>query len=157
MRAPAAERFWAKVTPCPNTGCWLWDGAATVRGYGMFGVAPGDLRMAHRFAYELATGTAPGALDVCHRCDVPWCVNPDHLFLGTRTDNMRDCARKGRIRRPPMGGERNPRAILTAAQVAEIRARYAAGGVLQRDLAAEYGVALPTIGHVLSGKNWRLS
>jgi hypothetical protein len=85
-------RFHAKYIPEPNSGCWLWDGWVNGRGYGRFGKG-----LAHRISWELHRGPIPAGMNICHKCDVPPCVNPDHLFLGTQTDNMRDCARKGRL------------------------------------------------------------
>ena len=90
-----ADRFWAKVDR--TGGCWLWTGAV-VRRYGQ--IAVGHRRMrANRVAWELTFGGIPEGLVVCHRCDVPLCVRPDHLFLGTVGDNTRDAAAKGRMTR----------------------------------------------------------
>jgi hypothetical protein len=80
--------------PEPNSGCWLWMRAVNGKGYGSCQFN-GKVQLAHRVAYLLALGD-PAGLVVCHRCDVPSCVNPDHLFLGTVGDNNRDRDRKGR-------------------------------------------------------------
>lgn len=95
MTADAAARFWAKVD---TTGdCWLWTGATTGKGWhGRFSV-DGRLTMAHRYSWEMANGPVPDGMKVLHRCDVPACVRPIHLFLGMQADNMRDAGRKGRI------------------------------------------------------------
>lgn len=102
---PLAERFWKRVDRVERPdACWLWKGTKTRLGYGQIGAdaQPGIYRpavlYAHRVAWELANGPIPTGLFVCHRCDTPGCVRPDHLFLGTQTDNMRDAAKKGRIR-----------------------------------------------------------
>jgi hypothetical protein len=87
---PVAPRFWAKVKVTEY--CWLWTGALR-NGYGRFGSPP--YRYAHRVAWELTNGS-PGDLKVLHKCDNPKCVRPDHLFLGTQRDNIRDRAQKGR-------------------------------------------------------------
>lgn len=94
---PLAERFNKKWQPVTETGCWLWTGAIT-KGYGMIGSGLGDRRtlLAHRVSWELCNGPVPAGLHVLHKCDTPACVNPDHLFLGTHTDNMCDMTKKGR-------------------------------------------------------------
>lgn len=92
-----AERFDDKYIPEPNSGCWLWTGSLNRFGYGKF-YARGASWLAHRFSYELRIGPVPEQLHVCHKCDVTQCVNPDHLFLGTHADNMRDKSLKGRSR-----------------------------------------------------------
>ena len=89
---PVLDRFWSKVEK--SNGCWLWRGAADPRGYGFFWVN-GKQIGAHRFSLSLKLGRLP--LQACHSCDVPACVNPDHLFEGSQQDNMRDCVSKGRL------------------------------------------------------------
>jgi hypothetical protein len=117
-------RFAEKWTPEPNTGCWLWLGSVNVTGYGRFGIRSGEVEFAHRASWRLYRGEIPLGIFVCHHCDVRICVNPDHLFLGTDLDNMRDAARKGRIKIPSesyCSDERHQVAVLTNIQVAEIR------------------------------------
>jgi len=88
------ERFLAKISPEPNTGCWLWSAGTIPSGYGVFGVNK-KLVIATIWAYEHFNEPRNG-LFVLHKCDTPACVNPDHLFLGTHRDNMDDMHRKGR-------------------------------------------------------------
>lgn len=82
------ERFWAKVAPEPNTGCWLWTASVDGGGYGKI-VEHGVLKGAHRVSYELNVGTIPEGLDLDHLCRVRSCVNPDHLEPVTRSENCR--------------------------------------------------------------------
>ena len=103
QKRPAAARFWPKVEKSedPN-GCWLWTGAKIRGGYGFFhdGTRNG---VAHRWPYQQKYGPIPDGLVACHKCDVPACVNPDHIFIGTYTDNNRDMAAKGRNAMPGPG------------------------------------------------------
>lgn len=149
--ASLQEKFEAGVRR--SDGCWEWDGWLSPSGYGMI-FHRGHHIGAHRVAYELHYGVAPGDLQVCHHCDNPPCVRPDHLFLGTQKDNVHDMMRKGRRVQGDVCGSKNGNATLTESQVAEIRRRYAAGGVRQVDLAAEYGVPQTSISSIVRRKQW---
>jgi uncharacterized protein (DUF2249 family) len=89
------DELFNKCIPEPNSGCWLWTGWTHRQGYGCLRV-DGKTKLAHRVAYEAAYGPFPATIDVCHKCDVTGCINPDHLFLGTHQDNMVDRAKKGK-------------------------------------------------------------
>ena len=88
------ERFWSKAKKVKG-GCWEWQRSRNQQGYGMFWFKNKWMR-ANRVAWELIYGSIPLNMQVCHSCDNPGCVNPNHLFLGSQHDNMRDCVRKGR-------------------------------------------------------------
>ena len=144
------ERFEEKFLK--TDGCWDWLANKDSCGYGKFKVS-GKLCSAHRVAYTLYVGEIPEGLYVCHKCDNPGCVNPSHLFLGTQTDNMRDCFAKNRMVRQPVYGERHGSAKLTKDQVVEIRERRGKGESLS-SLAIEFGVAFQTISDIYLHKSW---
>jgi len=96
-RKPHKMRFDKKWTPVPVTGCWVWTAGTTAAGYGYFDYE--DEIHAHRASYTMHIGPIPAGMHVLHKCDVRQCVNPDHLFLGTQVDNMKDMAAKGRAQR----------------------------------------------------------
>ena len=136
--ATTRERFMEKVDMDGPGGCWLWTGYTSGKGYGLWD--GGESRRAHRQSYELHCGGIPTGLCVLHRCDVRLCVNPDHLFLGTRSDNNRDMVAKGRWQH----GENHYRAKLTEEKVLEIRREHSLG-VASVLLAERYGVTKSTI------------
>lgn len=97
------KRFWAKVLIGTKDECWPWIAkAAHPFGYGRMTAGRGVHLKAHRVSYTLANGEIPQGLGVLHKCDNPKCINPDHLFLGTQQDNMKDCISKGRGANPPI-------------------------------------------------------
>lgn len=151
---PWPESFWARARK-QEDGCWIWTGAT--RGHMGYGAAQHRalrrLEATHRISWMLTHGEIPQGMFVLHHCDVPLCVNPEHLYLGSALDNMRDKCERGR--RPTVAGAANPRSFLTPEKVAEIRARYAAGGVSQQRLADEYGVHQTTISHAIIGMTWK--
>lgn len=139
-----------------DNGCWDWTGAMH-QGYGQLAVGVwrdgvSVPEKANRVAYKAWVGPIPDGMYVCHRCDNRRCINPAHLFLGTPKDNIDDMVQKGRQGH----GERKSQHKLTDVQVDEIRARYAAGGVYQKDLAAEYGVCQQLVSHLTRGTRRRL-
>jgi hypothetical protein len=89
------DRFWSKVRK--TEGCWEWTAGTYRKGYGKFSVARSTNAQAHRVSWQMGSGPIPDGLFVCHHCDNPSCVRPDHLFLGTNRDNVRDCVQKGRL------------------------------------------------------------
>ena len=146
-----AERFWAKVD---KTGeCWEWTGSLGRGGYGKFGLND-KIVYSHRYSYVLHH---PITIDlwehrdicVCHRCDNPKCINPAHLFLGSRADNMKDKETKGRGNHPK--GEKAHLSKLTETQVREIRKKY----VSYSQLALEYDVCPTAIGAIIRREVWK--
>lgn len=96
QRKTLRERFNSRHIPVPESGCWLWEGAVDRYGYGK--IRDNCHRVqAHRVSWILHNGPIPEGLCVLHKCDVPGCVNPDHLFLGTNKDNTQDALKKGRL------------------------------------------------------------
>ena len=149
---PLEEKFWLHVEK--TEACWRWNGATDRAGYGQLGI-DGKTRRAHRVSWELHYGPIPGGQWVLHRCDTPPCVRPDHLFLGTSEDNSADMWAKGRGKTAHLPGEKHPSAALTNTQAAEIRDRYAAGGVTQTALAREYDVPMRVVHNVVHGRTYR--
>lgn len=156
--------FWSHVGVDP-TGCWLWSGSRTNDGYGYLFVA-GKSTKAHRYAYELSHGVILPGMCVCHHCDTPPCMNPQHLFLGTMGDNNRDKIRKGRQhhwngRRAGIG---NPRAKLNPEAIVIIRQTYIDGRGRKtiparrhtaKQLGLMFGVSPDAISGVIRGRTWQ--
>ena len=145
-------RFWAKVKKI-NGECWEWQAAKSIKGYGRFKVN-GRLLLPHRCSYELHYGEIPEGLWVLHHCDNPSCVNPEHLFLGTRSDNMIDCFRKGRWVNNVLLGEAHPDAKLTNDEVLSIRQSYK-DGCKQKELALSFGVGRQCISKIVTRETWK--
>lgn len=146
-RRPWQETFWSHVDK--RGECWLWTSCLDRRGYGVFGATRAPSRSAHRLSWIIATGKDPGQLHVCHRCDNPPCVRPDHLFLGNDAANLGDMAAKKRS----AWGERSSHAKLTANNVQQIRLLIAAGE-LHRVIAEQFGVSRTTIGDIKRRRSW---
>lgn len=179
MKKSIKDRFFAK-TKASDTGCLEWTAATDKDGYGKFwdGVS---VKRAHRFAYEYFIGPIGNDLLICHSCDNPKCVNPEHLWCGTNRQNMTDAKKKNRL----ASGEKNgvhihpecratgkrhgtalhpetirrgnnhPLAILTEAQVVAIRSKYNVGGITTMELAREHGVSRSTISMIINRKTWK--
>lgn len=146
----AEERFWMKVVrPEDPAACWVWVGAKDGTGYGRLNL-PSLSRSAHRAVFALLGKPVPKGVVVCHRCDNPACVNPDHLFLGSMADNQADMARKNRSAH----GSKSPHAKLTEADVRRVIAMREAG-LQHGEIATAVGVHRVTVTDILSGRTWR--
>lgn len=144
----AVDRFWENVIPEPNSGCWIWFGGIDLYGYGRFRGHDGYLRVrAHRFSFELHRHAIQDGMIVCHSCDMPCCVNPDHLFLGDTQANVTDKIRKGRQKM----GSATRSAKLTEADVIQIRASPLSTYALGR----QYGIGPSQVGNIKNFKAWK--
>ena len=154
MKRSPADRFWERVYKNDGDGCWEWTGGLLLpSGYGSFWYE-GKTIAVHRFSWVLHFGPIPQSarpLDfcVCHTCDNPLCVRPDHLFMGSHTDNMRDRQAKGRA--PRQDGEHNTGSKLTAEQVLEIKRN---PEIPSKVFAVKFGVNTDTIWLIRKGKTW---
>jgi hypothetical protein len=170
-RPSLEERFWPLVQK-QDEGCWLWIGNRVHSGYGRL-TYDSKTDRAHRISWRLTYGEIPDGLLVCHRCDNPPCVRPEHLFLGTNKDNMQDMASKHRgvegdkhwLRKHPERarrgkpfysgrGEELHNAKLTEEAVRDIRARWVPRKVTYAMLGEEYGVTDMCISAVVRRKTW---
>lgn len=142
------ETFWLKVNKTDT--CWLWKASKNGDGYGTTWYR-GQPYSSHRLSWELSNGKVPKNLYVLHKCDVPSCVNPGHLFLGTQSDNVRDMMEKGRNRQ--VSGTKCHTSKLTPKQVAWVKTMYPRW--TQRKIADYLGVVHSTIWFILHGRSWK--
>lgn len=149
---PAVDRFHEKYERVPWSGCWIWTARVGGKGYGYMSYEQGSQCEigAHRISWLLHRGEIPEGRYVCHRCDVPSCVNPDHLFLGTALENKGDCDQKGRARYVTRRGEASNKAKLTVEAVLDIRS----GTQTSAEYARKYGVTPSTIRYVKRRQSW---
>lgn len=145
--------FWSKVDRSNGaTSCWNWAARINEWGYGEVWYK-GRHCKSHRVSWELMHGEIPDGLCVLHTCDNPACVNPNHLFLGTNLDNMRDKVSKNRQSR--LNGENHPLHKLTKEQVLAIRQEYSKGDVSLKTLSKRYGIGISTAGGIVTYRAWR--
>lgn len=146
MKADLTSRFEAKFIRA-ESGCWLWQASLDSSGYGVLWDGAKNQK-AHRVSWNLHNGEIPAGMCVLHRCDMPACVNPAHLFLGTNDDNVADKVAKGRGHRPT--GTRNPKARLSIEQVLAIRHDER----VQQVIADDYGIAQTLVSKIKSRTLW---
>lgn len=148
-RRSLEERFWEKVNRSAFKGCWLWKGSTFHFGHGQFSVTQDGRRRnkkAHRVAWELTNGPIPDGLMVCHRCDNPPCVRPDHLYLGTAKDNHDDSWNKGRAFMQLR--DDHPFKKLSDEQTLEALCLWE-GGAYAREIAEYFGIARGSVWYVI--------
>jgi predicted DNA-binding protein (UPF0251 family) len=138
-----------------TNGCWLYQGAIKKTGLGYGWVTYEKKQMnAHRASWIIKNGAIDKGLSVCHKCDVPSCINPDHLFLGTHSENIKDMWNKKRHKPTNEGGEKNPASKLTLDQVKQIRILLSEK-VKQRVIAEKFNVSVPTISNIKTSYRWQ--
>lgn len=136
-------------------GCWIWQKTISKNGYGTFAFGGGKNGRAHRVSFSVFCAEVPEGLDVCHRCDVRACVNPEHLFLGTRSDNILDASEKNRVSRTHQKkGSTHPAAKLCEADIPAIRSRLKLGHA-KVSIARDYGVSDRVVLLIARGEAWR--
>jgi hypothetical protein len=148
------QRFWSKVKK--TDGCWLWTGAKKEWGYGVIGRGRNIdlLERAHRASWILNRGPIPKGMWVLHRCDNPPCVNPDHLWLGTRQDNTDDMMSKKRNRPPKLKGVDHGMNKLSESQVLRIREMWSRGRLTQKAIAFRFGIDHTSVHQIVKRKSW---
>lgn len=164
-RRNAMVRFWRSVQKCEGGGCWLWTGYTINGGYGIISVCGKGIG-AHRFSYELNVGPLEKGKMICHKCDNPLCVRPDHLFQGTARDNVIDMHIKGRAKKHfgddnwmrkhkdlVPRGEDHQRAVLTNEEAKLARVMFATGAT-QLEIAGELRVDNTTISNIVKNKTY---
>lgn len=146
------ERFWSKCEK--SDGCWNWTAYRQKHGYGVFKISrERGTVLAHRFSYEIAKGDIPEGMCVCHTCDNPACINPDHLFLGSHAENMRDMAKKGRWGEARARGESHGLAKLRDVEVRRVKLLLGIG-VNQKRIGAVFGITQGAVSLIAVGKTY---
>lgn len=154
-RVEIKDAFWQKVRKTDS--CWFWTGSSDEHGYGTLNTRRSHpkIQKAHRISWELANGPIPPGLWVLHKCDTPPCVRPDHLFLGNRSDNMKDAASKGRLdqQKRPLA-RRAAVAKITPEIVREIR-RAAIGADSYAQLSRQFNLTATHISYIVRRMVWK--
>lgn len=143
--------YWLRVKKC-SAGCWLWQGETNNSGYGLIRYKGRKIPVTH-FAYYLATGQWPTD-QINHVCHNPICVNPQHIYDGTQSQNMQDKINAGRHRQKDQYGEKNPKARLTVTKVKLIRKLHITGKYTLSSLAQRFDVSTVTIWNIVKNKCW---
>ncbi len=147
------NKYMDRVEMLPFSGCWIWMGKLSEKGYGIISTKGVDKR-AHRVFWEIENGPIPVGKYACHHCDTPACVRPDHIFIGSQKENLADCRRKGRNKKMENGdqkGAANRNAKLTLENVLDIRTKR----LSKAEFARLYGVSFKAVKNVWDGKSWQ--
>jgi len=153
-RGTLEERFWRKVQKTEHDLCWIWSGSKNKKGYGRLGSGGKKQKyyLAHRVSYTINKGEIPEGLYVLHSCDNPSCVNPNHLRVGTGSENIKEAYDKGRKQNPILFGEDNPKSKLTIDQVKFIKSNPQLG---HKTIADMFGLSPNCIRGVRIGRTWK--
>lgn len=149
---PLIKKFFERIEKRPN-GCWIWIGSLDTKHYGRIKHL-GKSTKAHRVAWQIYRGEIPNEMAVCHNCpngDNPSCVNPSHLFLGTRAENTKDAMIKGSL----CHGSKCHKAKLNENDVALIRTMFRTNTATRIELAKRFGVSAVSISYIINGKTWK--
>lgn len=147
------ERFERCIERITESGCWIWNGSVGQDGYGKTSSKGKDIR-AHRWAWKLFMGEIPSGIQVCHRCDVPTCCNPHHLFLGTPKENTQDMWKKGRrgpMRGGSMPGEKSQNCIFTDADIKRMHEVRLFSNCTNKAIAKYFWMSQSHLSHILRG------
>jgi hypothetical protein len=150
------RRLELKTKRDSKTGCWNWTGSKTTAGYGEIGF-DGETHYVHRVSHIIYNGLIDEENPyICHTCDNPSCINPDHLFAGSHQDNIQDAADKGRVPTPQaaQSGEDHHSAKMTADKVVRLREMYASGEYTQTELANRFGIGAAQASSIIRGVYW---
>lgn len=150
MCLDASARFWSKVKKTDD--CWEWGAARNRKGYGDF-YLKGSMRKAHRVSWVMEHGEIEGGLMVCHHCDNPSCVRPDHLFLGTARDNEEDSRQKGRTVK--LRGELHGNSKMTPLSVRIARRLYFNHGFSFQKVSDIWGLNVTTMWDIVMSNTWK--
>jgi hypothetical protein len=148
---PEVDRFWGRVEKAD--GCWLWNGSIHRSGYGLFAPRHHVQEWAHRYAYKITHGEIAPGLFVCHACDNPRCVRPEHLWLGSHQQNVTDMVQKGRAK-DWSGLPSRKKGRITPEIVREMRRRWEEERTPFHKLGEEYGISRTQASNIVHGRSW---
>lgn len=149
------NRFYAKILIPNENGCMIWNGSKDPRGYGGFVGLHKKMTSAHRYSYQLHIGIIPKGMFVCHKCDNPSCVNPEHLFLGTNSDNHQDMLKKGREK--DNSGTKNGMSKLDESKVIEIKKLLSEGNLTHKEIGNRFNISRQVVSSLKKkGMAWKI-